>query len=430
MRHGVALCLLAGAWLAACTPSRPRPEAWPEVGGGALRPGARTLAVVPFAQSADAGASFARVVAADLARTGAFRVLAPHELPQQPVAAAGIEYESWRALGVDHVVVGRVREEAGAQFARFEVADVRDGRVLARHDVGPTDPRQPRRAAHQVADLVHEALTGTPGYFSSRIAYITAAGQGTARRFYLRVVDSDGANAVTVATSREPLMSPHWSPDRRQLAYVGFERGRSAIYVHTLANGKLRRLAHEPGINGAPAWSPDGREIAATLSFGRNPDIYVIDVASGARRQLTRHAAIDTEPSWSPDGRHIAFTSDRGGQPQVYVVGTGGGEAKRLTFEGTQNLRPRYSPDGASLALVNARGTSYRIALLDLATRQLRVLGEGPRDESPSFAPNGTVVIYAAQGQQGVELATVTVDGRIRQRLRQPGDVREPAWSP
>jgi TolB protein len=200
--------------------------------------------------------------------------------------------------------------------------------------------------------------------------------------------------------------------------------------VHTLADGTLRRLAHEPGINGAPAWSPDGREIAATLSFGHNPDIYVIDVASGARRQLTRHAAIDTEPSWSPDGRHIAFTSDRAGQPQVYVVEAAGGEARRLTFEGRQNLRPRYSPDGASLALVNAQGTSYRIGLLDLATRRLRVLSEGPRDESPSFAPNGAVVIYAAQGQQGVELATVTVDGRIRQRLRQPGDVREPAWSP
>jgi TolB protein len=224
-------------------------------------------------------------------------------------------------------------------------------------------------------------------------------------------------------------MSPSWSPDRRQLAYVGFERGRSTIYVQTLSTGEQRRFVQERGINGAPAWSPDGRSLAVTLSFERNPDIYVIDIASGARRQLTQHFAIDTEATWSPDGRQIAFTSDRGGQPQIYTVSASGGEARRVTFEGKQNLRPRYAPDGKSLALVNVDETGYRIGVLDLASRELRILSSGPLDESPSFAPNGAAVIYASQGRQSAELATVSIDGRYRYRLSQPGDVRDPAWS-
>jgi TolB protein len=287
-----------------------------------------------------------------------------------------------------------------------------------------------RPVGHQIADLIYEKLTGVPGYFNSQIAYVAATGKPESRLFQIVIADADGANPITVATSREPLMSPAWSPDRRQLAYVGFERGRSAIYLHTLATGELKRFSAEKGINGAPAWSPDGKQLAVTLSFERNPDIYIIDIASGARRQITNHFAIDTEPSWSPDGKQIAFSSDRGGQPQIYVAPSSGGEARRVTFEGKQNLCPRFSPDGKSLALVNVNESGYRIGLLELATRELRILSSGPLDESPSFAPNGAVIIYAAQGRQGAELATVTVDGRIRQRLTQPGDVHKPAWSP
>jgi TolB protein len=292
------------------------------------------------------------------------------------------------------------------------------------------DPRRGRAIAHFIADKIYEKLTGLPGNFSSQIAYVAATGPVKSRLFQIVIADADGANPTTVATSREPLMSPSWSPDRRQLSYVGFERGRSAVYIHTLATGDLRKLISERGINGAPAWAPDGRKIAVTMSFESNPDIYVIDLATGARKRLTEHYAIDTEPTWSPDAREIAFTSDRGGQPQIYTVSTAGGEARRMTFEGRQNLRPRYAPDGKSLALVNYDGVSYRIGLLNLSTRELRLISDGPLDESPSFAPNGAVVIYASQGRQGAELATVTVDGRIRQRLSQPGDVREPAWAP
>jgi len=411
--------------LCACAPAHAGLEITVSGGETAARP----IAVVPFAQPADATTNIAEVISADLARSGQFQPLAAADMLEKPADASKVNYRNWRVLAIDNVVVGELRRAGGRMSVRFQLLDVLRAQQLAGFEVDVPDPRRLRAVAHQIADIIYEKLTGVPGYFNSQIAYVAATGQDKNRLFQIVVADADGMGPVTVATSREPLMSPAWSPDRRQLAYVGFERGRSAIYVHTLASGDLRRFVQEKGINGAPAWSPDGKRLAVTLSFERNPDIYVIDVASGARKQLTQHYAIDTEPTWAPDGKTLAFTSDRGGQPQIYTVSAAGGEARRITFEGKQNLRPRYSPDGKLLALVNVDESGYRIGVLDLASRNLRILSSGPLDESPSFAPNGAVVIYAAQGRQGAELATVTVDGRIRQRLSQPGDVREPTWS-
>jgi TolB protein len=416
---------LAALLLAACAPAHAGLEI--TVSGGEVA--ARPIAVVPFAQPADAGANLADIISADLARSGQFQPMPANDMLEKPVDAAQVNFRNWRVVDMDYVVVGQMRRAGGKLSVQVQLLDVLRASTLQTYAVDVPDARRLRPVAHHIADLIYEKLTGVPGYFNSQIAYVAATGQGKSRLFQIVVADADGVNPVTVATSREPLMSPAWSPDRRQLAYVGFERGRSAIYVHTLATGELRRFVQERGINGAPAWSPDGRQLAVTLSFERNPDIYVIDIATNARRQLTQHFAIDTEPAWSPDGKQIAFTSDRGGQPQVYVVSAGGGEARRVTFDGKQNLRPRYSPDGKSLVLVNVDENAYRIGLLDLGRGALRILSDGPLDESPSFAPNGAVVIYAAQGRQGAELATVTVDGRIRQRLSQAGDVREPAWS-
>ncbi len=416
---------LAGILLGACAPAHAGLEITVSGGGTAARP----IAIVPFAQPADLGASLADIISSDLARSGQFAPKAPADMLEKPTDAAQVNYRNWRVLNVDNVVVGQVRRTNGRLTVRFEILDVLRAQTLAVDERIVPDPRRLRPVAHQIADIIYEKLTGVPGYFNSQIAYVAATGPLKNRLFQIVIADADGVNPVTVATSREPLMSPAWSPDRTQLAYVGFEGGRSAIYVHTLASGELKRFVQERGINGAPAWSPDGRQLAVTLSFERNPDIYVMDVATGARRQLTQHFAIDTEPAWSPDGKQLVFTSDRGGQPQIYVVSAAGGDARRVTFEGKQNLRARYSPDGKLLALVNVDETGYRIGVLDLASRDLRILSSGPLDESPSFAPNGAVVIYAAQGRQGAELATVSVDGRIRQRLSQPGDVREPTWS-
>jgi len=399
------------------------------VSGGDV--GAKPIAVVPFATPADINFDVAAIVEADLVRSGLFDALNRTDMLEKPSTVAKIDYRNWRSLNRENLVLGSLsRAPNGGVSVRFFLMDVYRGAQLLGFDMPAVGQDQLRVVAHQIADLIFEKLTGQKGYFNTQISYVTAAGYGLARRFQLIVADADGYNPRTIATSREPLMSPAWSPDGKRLAYVGYERGRSAIYIHTLASGELRKFVAEKGINGAPVWSPDSTKMVVTLSFETNPDLYLIDIATGQRRRLTDHYAIDTEASFSPDGNTIAFTSDRGGSAQVYLVSVTGGEPKRVTFQGKQNLRPRYSPDGKSLAVVNNDGGRYSIGLVDLQTGSIKLLTDGPLDESPSFAPNGGVIIYATTGNGTAELGIVSVDGRVHQQLRQPGEVREPAWGP
>jgi len=393
--------------------------------------GAQPIAVAPFATPPDINFDVAGIVEADLVRSGLFTALPRADMLETPSAVSQVDYRNWRAVGMENLVIGSLsRSPKGGVAVRFFLLDVYRGQQVLGFDMPAVTPDQLRVVSHQIADLIYEKLTGTKGYFNTQIAYVTAAGYGLARRFELIVADADGFNPRTIAASRETLMSPTWSPDGKKLAYVGYEKGRSAIFIHTLATGELRKFVSEKGINGAPVWSPDGSKMIVTLSFETNPDLYLIDIASGQRRRLTDHFAIDVEANFSPDGNTVAFTSDRGGSAQVYLMPVAGGEPRRLTFQGKQNQRPRFSPDGKSIAVVNNDGGRYSIALVDVQTGAMRKLSEGPLDESPSFAPNGAVIIYSTIGRGGAELATVTVDGRVRQRMRQPGEVREPAWGP
>lgn len=393
---------------------------------------AQPIAVVPFARLDSLDFDMAAIIEANLARTGLFDTLPRENMLERPTDIANFNGANWRAVRMDSVVLGQLRLDpsTGNVGARFWLVDALRNQQLLGFDMPPVAPAQLRYLAHQISDLIFEKLTGIPGAFNTRLAYVTATGLGFQRRFELVISDADGHNPRTIATSREPLMSPSWSPDRRNLAYVGYERGRSAIYIHELQSGRVRKLVSEKGINGSPAWSPDGTKMAVTLSFETNPDIYIIDLATNNRLRLTDHFGIDTEPAWSPDGSQIVFTSDRGGQPQIYRIPATGGTAERLTFTGRQNLKASYSPDGRLLALINLDGGAYRVGTLDLETRQLKLLTEGRLDESPGFAPNGAVIIYATQRGNSAELGAVSADGRVRTRLRQSGDVREPAWSP
>lgn len=418
------------AWLAAVWSGWASAQLEITVSGGVES--AQPIAIVPFARPDSLDFDMAAIIEANLSRTGLFEILPRERMLERPTDIANFNSANWRAVRTDSVVLGQLRLDpaTGNVGARFWLVDALRNQQLLGFDMPAVPPNQLRYLAHQISDLVFEKLTGIPGAFNTRLAYVTATGLGFERTFELVISDADGFNPRTIATSREPIMSPSWSPDRRFLAYVGYERGRSAIFVHELRTGQVRRLVSERGINGSPAWSPDGSKIAVTLSFEVNPDIYVIDVATGARTRLTDHFGIDTEPAWSPDGQHIVFTSDRGGQPQIYRMPATGGPAERLTFQGRQNLRASYSPDGRMLTMINVDGGAYRVAVLDLQTQQMRILTDGRLDESPSFAPNGAVIIYATQRGNNTELATVSVDGRVRSRLRQAGDVREPAWSP
>ena len=396
--------------------------------------GALPIAVVPFAWESSTPAPItttAGLVSADLYRSGQFLPLDENEMAQKPVDEESIRFGTWRILKTDYIVIGKVQDTAeGGYDLIYQLFDVNTSeRLLSRIlTVGPGDMRY---GAHRIADDIYERLTGVPGAFATRIAYITSTGLGNDQLYELVVSDADGYGPQSIVGSPEPILSPNWSPDGKKLAYVSFEKGNSAIYVQDVTSGSRQLLASHKGINGAPAFSPDGRKLAMALSKSGNLEVYVLEIATGKYTQLTRHWAIDTEPAWSPDGREIYFTSDRAGQPQIYSVPSNGGNVKRITFEGENNARVSISPDGRHLAMAHGDGNRYRIAVLEQKSNRLVVLSRGQLDESPSFAPNGSMILYASkEGQQGV-LAAVSVDGNVRQRLvLSGGDVREPAWSP
>ena len=403
------------------------------VGGNAA---ALPIAVVPMPYEGTAGTpptDVAAVVSADLNRSGQFRVLPEIDLVERPTRGSEIRYPTWRALRQDFIVVGRVLDAGGGAYrVEYELFDIaRQERLLGLALTAPGAAL--RDVAHQVADAIYERSSACAGAFWTRMAYVTASGVGRDTRYALMVADADGWNPQEVVRSAEPLLSPSWSPDGSKLAYVSFERGNSEIYLQDIATGARQVLASFKGINGAPAFSPDGRRLALTLSKGGNPDIYVMDLGSKALRQVTDHYGIDTEPAWSPDGQSLYFTSDRGGKPQIYQVPASGGGASRITFQGDYNATPSVSWDGKQIAVAQGNGNQYRIALLDrsLGSPRWSALSPGSLDESPSFAPNASMLLYAArEGRRGV-LYAVSTDGRVRQRLvLADGDVREPAWGP
>jgi len=398
--------------------------------------GALPIAVVPFGwegTGAGPGEDIAQIVSNDLSRSGRFKSLPVDDMLARPHSDAEVEFRDWKVLGMENLVVGRIQPNGSDGYmVRFQLFDIFKGALLTGYSI-PTTEGNLRATAHRIADIVYETLTGEKGAFSTRIAYVESLpGADGKPRVTLRVADADGYAPQTIVDSPDPLMSPAWSPDGLRLAYVSFVRGRPAIYVQEVFTGQRQQVAAYAGINGAPAWSPDGRQLALTLSKDGNPEIYVLNLATKALRRLTDHYAIDTEPSWSPDGRNIVFTSDRGGKPQIYRVSSSGGRAERLTFEGSYNARASYSPNGKFLTLVTRQGSKFRIGTFQLGSGRLQVVSDGALDESPSFAPNGNMIIYATKTGGRSELAAVSVDGRVRQRLtlQGGGEVREPAWSP
>jgi len=393
------------------------------------------VAIVPFGWQGDAAdmpLDVAEVIVNDLRRSGRFAPIPESKMLQKPTNGADLDFQDWSFVGVEAVVVGSVVQEGvNAYTLQFQLFDVFGRRQLVGYRM-PASRGTMRGAAHRAADMIYEKLTGIKGVFGTKVAYVTAQQQGQGRLYSLIVSDQDGENEHTIMESTDPIMSPAWSPDSRQLAYVSFEGNRSSIFVQTLRTGNRFKVSSKPGINGAPAFSPDGRKLVVTLGgVDGNLDIHVLDITSRQTRRLTTHRAIDTEGTWSPDGRYVYFTSDRSGGPQVYRVSANGGTPERVTFEGSYNARPRLSPDGSRLAMVHNDRGNYRIAVMDLERKNLLVLSEGRQDESPSFAPNSDILIYATrQGRNGV-LETVSADGLIRQKMSEGrGDVREPVWSP
>lgn len=398
--------------------------------------GALPIAVVPF----DFGNAEMRpetpmhqVIAADLQRSGLFDPLPESDMIDRPARPPEVRLGTWRLLKVDYVAMGRWVPGPDGLTGEIEyhLVAVHSGRTLFSRAIA-AGPGAFRLRAHQIADAIYEELTGAPGAFASRIAYVKVTDAGTeAEQFELIVADSDGHNPQTIVRHSEPIMSPAWGPEGRRLAYVSFATGRSNVVIQDIFSGQREIIADGRGINGAPAFSPDGTLLAMSLSRSGNSEIWVRTLATGRMEQLTQHWSIDTEPAWSRDGRRIFFTSDRAGRPQIYSIRRDGTNIERVTVEGRYNSRASVDPYAGLLAMVHGEQANFRIAVLDRDSERLRVLSPGRMDESPSFAPNGRMILYAArEGERGV-LAAVSVDGRFRQRLvLTEGDVREPAWSP
>lgn len=395
------------------------------------RQSAIPVSVVPFewTGATELPVDISAVVNNDLASSGYFRTLEQSSMLSKPSRTEDIAYADWRLMKQDFVVVGHITAEDGGYAIEFHVVDVHQQIELVHHRVRG-EGTQLRDLAHYISDFIFKRLTGIPGVFSTKMVYVTTNKERS--RFNLNFADADGAREQLIFRSKEPILSPAWSPDGKRVAYVSFENGRSEIFFQELATGNREKVVSFDGSNSAPSFSPDGTQLAFVHSKMGNPDIYIMDLATRKVQRHTKHYGIDTEPQWMTDGRHILFTSSRAGGPQIYKLDTKDDSVERVTFEGRYNARARMTADGRKMVFVHGQGDSFHIASQDMASGRVRLLTRDTNlDESPSVAPNGSMVIYAATENDRSILAAVSVDGEVKFRLPSRfGDVREPAWSP
>ena len=395
------------------------------IGGGANQ---IPITVVPFAGEERFVHRVSQIVAADLQRSGLFKlgtIGSARPLPSEP---SDINYRYWRSDGTETMVIGSVVEKSdGTAEVRFRLMDIAKQSQVLGFSYTVRVP-QLRFTAHKIADLIYEKLTGDPGVFATKICYVTKGDN----RFELQVSDADGFNSDFILAHKEPIISPQWSPDGSRIAYVSFERRKPIVFVHNLLDGTRTVLANFEGSNSAPSWSPDGKRLAIVLTKDGTSNLYLIGVDGSGLVRLTTSLSIDTEPSFSPDGKYILFTSDRAGGPQIYRMRADGiGDAERMTFEGNYNVTPRYSPDGKSFIFIHRNEGHFNVAVQEIASRQMQILTGGGLDQSPTFAPNGKMILYASEVKGRGILAAVSSDGRIKQKITaQSGDIREPAWGP
>ena len=417
-------CVVAGLAAAWALPAHAQLEIQ-IVGGGSNQ---IPIAIAPFEGELATQVDLSGVIAADLRRSGRFRIVDSPAVLGMSVDAPASDLAALRGRGIDAAAAGAVRPEGGGRHdVRFRLFDAARGEQLTSGAFGPLTP-QLRATAHRIADAIYEKMTGERGVFSTRIAYVVKQGP----RFELHVADADGANASAVLISNEPILSPTWSPDGTALAYVSLQSRKPVVYVQRLRERRQIAVANFRGSNSAPAWAPDGNRLAVVLTRDGGSQLFMINADGSGTRRLASSSSIDTEPTFSADGKWLYFTSDRGGSPQIYRMPAEGGESQRLTFEGSYNVSPTVSADGRTLAYITrGGGGQFRLAVLDLETRQVQMITDTQNDESPSFAPNGRMILYATQvGGRGA-LAAVSVDGRVKQRLSiSAAEVREPAWGP
>lgn len=393
------------------------------------------IAVVPFGWQGGTvlPEDMSDIVGKDLRNSGTFEPIPRQNMLSLPTQASEVIYRDWKALGAQYVLVGNIVPAGGrlqVQFALFNVAT--EQQVFTGNVGGGMD--QLRDMAHYIADQSFEKLTGIKGAFSTRMLYVTAERFSVNNtRYTLQRSDYDGARAVTLLQSREPILSPRFAPDGKRIAYVSFEQKRPRVFVQHIDTGRREQITNFEGLNGAPAWSPEGNRLAFVLSRDGNPEIYVMDLGSRQLQRVTNHYSIDTEPFWGADGQTIYFTSDRAGKPQIYKTNIASGAVERVTFKGNYNANPKLSADEKTLVMIHRQDgfTNFKVAAQDLEKGNLRILSDTSLDESPTVAPNGTMVIYATRQQGRGVLILASINGRVKLPIpTAQGEIREPSWSP
>lgn len=423
LRRGVLLALLFA--VIAVTDLRAQPLTIEIIGGGGNQ---IPITVLPLVGEERFPQRISQIVTADLQRSGMFKLGSPGSVRPFPSEPHEINYKYWKGEGAETLVIGTIVEKGdGRAEVRFRMMDVaKQSQIFGFSYL--VSVQQLRLTAHRIADVIYEKLTGDVGVFATKICYVTKSDA----RFELQVSDADGHNADFILAHKEPIISPQWSPDGSRIAYVSFERRKPIVFIHNLTDGTRSVLANFEGSNSAPSWAPDGKRLAVVLTKDGTSNIYLINADGSGLARLTNTPYIDTEPNFSPDGKYILFTSDRAGSPQIYRMRVdGSGDAERMTYEGSYNVTPRYSPDGKSFIFIHRNEGRFNVALQEFGQTQPTLLTTGGLDQSPTFAPNGKMVLYASEVKSRGILAAVSSDGRIKQRITaQSGDIREPAWGP
>ncbi|PHQ80199.1 MAG: Tol-Pal system beta propeller repeat protein TolB [Coxiella sp. (in: Bacteria)] len=396
------------------------------------------IALVPFTNGAMANVpgntALSGVIHNDLQNSGQFKVIEPGLFDRAPANTKQVDFKHWQSRGVNNLILGTVRPLADGRYqVSFKLINVYTPKTpVVITQTFTTTQAGLRVLAHHISDLIFQKLTGSRGVFSTKIAYVLVQNENTAAPTYsLEVADADGFNPRQLLTSPQPIMSPNWTPNGQELAYVSFEHHEASIYLQNLATGRRRLVSRFPGINGAPDFSPNGQKLAMVLSTTGNPKIYVFDMNTHKLEQITHGYSIDTEPAWAPDGKSLLFTSNRGGSPQIYRYFFAGNRVARLTFSGNYNARGSFLPDELGIVMMHRASDRFGIAKQDLSSGSVQALTDSGSDESPSVAPNGKMVLYAQNYKGRGVLALVSIDGRIKLRLpAREGNVQEPAWSP
>lgn len=401
------------------------------------------IAIIPFANQTNnvpGNTTLSQVISNDLQNSGEFAVKTGNMLTQEPTSLSAINAAYWQKQGMNDIVIGQVKSSGDGRYTvSFQLVDLTSGNAAAQNNLTPlldqtftVGQSGLRSLAHHISDLIYQKLTGVRGIFSTKIAYVLAQHySNNTARYQLIVADQDGFNPQSLFNSSEPIMSPTWSPNGRNIAYVSFEGHRASIYSQNIASGGRQLIAHYPGMNNAPSFSPNGHRMAMVLTLNGNPNIYVMDLGSKQLKQITNDYAIDTEPTFSADGQYLYFTSNRAGGPEIYRYNFASGQTERVTFEGSYNARACLTPNGQTLVVMHRQDGAFNIAKQNLTSGRFTVLTDSGSDDSPSLAPNGKMVLYGSRYAGHEVLGLVSLDGRVKLRLPSgQGDVQDPSWSP